>query len=174
MIESVPETPTGEVEHYVPHQPVMKEGAETTKIRIVYDCSAKSNPSNPSLNECLETGPKLQPLLFDISLRNRFRKYCVTGDIQKAFLQIRVKECDRDAHRILWYDNLTDRNVREYRFARVIFGATPSPYILGSTIEKHLKLYEGRYPETVKTLREDTYVDDIHGGGETAGQVPNL
>ncbi|XP_070550021.1 uncharacterized protein [Ptychodera flava] len=78
-------------------------------MRIVYDCSARANVRSPSLNDCLETGPPLQPLLFDIITRNRMRKFCITGDVQKAFLQIRVHEQDRDALRVLWYNNLQDR-----------------------------------------------------------------
>lgn len=167
IIEPIPSSPTGEVVHYVPHQPVIRENAETTKMRIVYDCSARANVQSPSLNDCLKTGPPLQPLLFDIMVRNRMRRFCITGDIRKAFLQIRVHERDKDAQRVLWYDNLQDRNVEDYRFTRVIFGATSSPYVLGATLQKHVLEYESKYPATTKSLLEDTYVDDIQGGGDT-------
>ena len=170
ILEAVQQQPTNEAVHYVPHQPVIREGAESTKLRIVFDCSAKSNPAAPSLNDCLQTGPALQPLLFDILLRNRFRRYCVTGDMKKAFLQIRIHEADRDVQRILWYNNLTDRQIEEYRFTRVIFGASPSPYILGATLQKHLENIE-THPETVQALLEDTYVDDIQGGGDSKEDV---
>ncbi len=53
----------------------------------------------------------------------------------KAFLQIIVQGCGQDAQRILLHDDLSNRNVLEYRFTRVIFGATPSPYILGATVQ---------------------------------------
>lgn len=43
-------------EFYILHKPVIRESAETTKQRIVYDASAKENTNCPSLNECLETG----------------------------------------------------------------------------------------------------------------------
>jgi hypothetical protein len=92
-----------EIVHYVPHQPVIREQAESTKMRIVYDCSSKANDKVLSLNDCLETGPSLQPLLFDILVRNRFRRYCITGDVKKAFRQIIIQRCDRDAQRLLWY-----------------------------------------------------------------------
>ena len=49
-------------EYYIPHKLVIRENAESTKMRIVYDASAKSNCSIPSLNECLETGAALQNL----------------------------------------------------------------------------------------------------------------
>jgi hypothetical protein len=38
-----------EVEFYIPHQPVIRESAESTKVRIVYDASAKANSGAPSL-----------------------------------------------------------------------------------------------------------------------------
>lgn len=69
----------------------------TTKLHIVYDCSAKANDHTPSLNDCLEVGPPIQPMMFDILLCNRKKKLCLTGNIQKEFLQIKfdVRErCD--------------------------------------------------------------------------------
>jgi len=166
ILELVPEVPTGEVIHYIPHQAVIREGAESTKMRIVYDCSAKRNPQSPSLNDCLEVGPPLQPAIFDILLRNRMKPFCITGDIQKAFLQIKISPEDRDALRLLWYDNLKERNIVQYRFTRVIFGSGPSPYILGAALEKHICQYEEKYPDTVNELLLNTYVDDVQSGGD--------
>ena len=171
IIEQVPENPSGNIVHYVPHQPVIRENAETTKMRIVYDWSSKMNDKIPSLNDCLGTGPSLQPLLFGILVPNHFRRYCVTGDVKKAFLQIMIRHCDRDAQRVLWYDDLECRNVAEYRFSRVIFGATSSPYILAATLKKHLEQYQNLYSDTVNSLRVDTYVDNIQGGGNSVEDV---
>ena len=53
-------------EFYIPHKPVVCESAETTKMRIVYDASARASGQTPSLNECLETGPPLQNQLWDV------------------------------------------------------------------------------------------------------------
>ena len=80
IMEPVPPHQTGEVVHYIPHQAVIREQAETTKMKIVYDCSSRADTQTPSLNDCLETGPPLQPLLFDILLRNRMRKHCVHSE----------------------------------------------------------------------------------------------
>ena len=85
MIEPAPKESNQAKVHYIPHHAVIKEESQTTPLRIVYDCSAKSSNTTPSLNECLETGPPLQPHLFDVLLRNRFRKFVITGDIKKAF-----------------------------------------------------------------------------------------
>ena len=53
----------------------------------------------------------LKPLLFDTVLRNHMNKYCVIGDIARAFLQIAADNKDRDAQRILWCSSLTDRKI---------------------------------------------------------------
>ena len=53
VIEQVPENPSGNIVHYVPHQPVIRENAEKTKVRIVYDCSSKTNERVPFLKRLL-------------------------------------------------------------------------------------------------------------------------
>ena len=47
-------------EFYLPHTPLVRENGESTKIRIVYDASARVDNQSKSLNEYLETGPNLQ------------------------------------------------------------------------------------------------------------------
>ena len=87
---------------YLPHRPVIRESAETTKIRTVYNASAKACQTSTSLNECLEKGSPLQNRLWDILRRSRFRPTLPCGDIEKGFLQIRIRESQRDALRFHW------------------------------------------------------------------------
>ena len=54
IVERVMEEPNERV-FYIPHKPVKRE--TSTKLRIVFDASAKPSDESPSLNECLETGP---------------------------------------------------------------------------------------------------------------------
>ena len=69
--------------------------------------------------------------------------------------------------RISWYNKLEDRLIKELRCSSVIFGASPSPYILGATIKRHLERYKEEFTDTIKTLKKDTYVNDIQGGGDS-------
>ena len=57
-------------EFYMPHKAVIRESAQTTKVRIVHDASAKPNSNSPSLNDCLETGPSLENFVMGYSCRN--------------------------------------------------------------------------------------------------------
>ena len=58
IVENAPEQ-ANRTEFYIPHKPVVHPGAESTKLRIVYDASARAHKDAPSLNECLEIGPSL-------------------------------------------------------------------------------------------------------------------
>ena len=60
IVEHAPHTVEGQREFYIPHKSVVRETAESTKLRIVYDTSARAWRGAPSLNECLNTGPSLQ------------------------------------------------------------------------------------------------------------------
>ena len=81
--------------HYLPHHGVVRQDKATSKLRIVYDASARS--TGPSLNNCLYTGPKFGQSIFDILLRFRHQKVALVGDIEKAFLMVSVREKDRDS-----------------------------------------------------------------------------
>ena len=47
IVERAPVTPDADKEFYLPHKPVFREGAETTKLRVVFDASAKSSRESP-------------------------------------------------------------------------------------------------------------------------------
>ena len=81
-------------------------------MRIVYDASARAYDSAPSLNDCLEVGPPLQNQLWKVLLRGRFHAVALAGDIRKAFLQVRIREQDRDALRFHWLDGKNPLRIR--------------------------------------------------------------
>ena len=112
IVEVAPEMPTGDRTFYMTHKPVVRESASTTKVRMVFNASGKSHPLANSINECMYTGPSLQPLLWDISIRARMSTHLVLVDIQKAFLQIGVREEDRDAFPFLFNINGQEQHQR--------------------------------------------------------------
>ena len=162
IVEVVPDSETkeeGEV-HYLPHHAVIRHDKETTKLRVVYDASARSG--GPSLNDCLYTGPKFNQNVCNILLRYRSYQVALTADIEKAFLMISIDKGDRDALRFLWFDDIQrkDPQVVTYRFARVVFGVSSSPFLLNATIRHHLEKFS-TYPSLVSSIIQSLYVDDL-------------
>ena len=109
---------------YIPRKPVVKESAETTKVRVVFDASASETDDAPSLNALLETGPALQNLLWDITIRKRFKPFALSADLRVAFLQVRIRESDvdRDVLRFHWIDEVAPSQVLVDRFTQAPFG----------------------------------------------------
>ena len=115
---------------------------------MVYDASARAYYGVPSLNECLHTGPPLQNELCNVIVCNRFHPFAVAGDMRKAFLQICVKEAERDALRFHWIKDKSTEELEVLRFTRVVFGLAPSPFLLNAVIQQHLKSVQSEYPGT--------------------------
>ena len=154
--------------HYIPHHAVITPGNATTKIRIVYDASAKSKKENKSLNECMYRGPVILEDLCTLLLKFRTNKIAMVADIEKAFLQIALQENDRDVTRFLWLKDLskpvTEDNLQVYRFSRVPFGIISSPFLLGGSVQHHLKSIG---TETASKVSKELYVDNLISGEDT-------
>ena len=171
IVERVPEEETasnvdkGQV-YYSPHHAVIRKDRETTKVRIVYDGSAKSSKEELSLNDCLETGDNYIPHIFDMLASFRNNPVGLTADIEKAFLMVSIKEEDRNMLRFLWFDDPSryTPKIAQFRFKRLLFGIRPSPSILGATIAHHLRLYKQSEPEMAALLKKSLYVDDLLSG----------
>ena len=129
--------------YYMPHKPVVRNEKSSTKVRMVFDASSRSNKnSSLSLNDSLLSGPCLTAPLLDVLLRFRSHNYAIVADIEKAFLQINVAPKQRDYVRFLWladinnidYKNFDSNEILEYRVCRVLFGLTSSPFLLTATL----------------------------------------
>ena len=171
IVEKVPEKPTGDRTFYMPHKPVIREDAITTKVRMVFDASAKPHVDANSINECMYTGPPLQPLLWDIMIKARMSTHILLADIQKAFLQIGIRDEDRDAFRFLFNVNGEEQHLR---FTRVPFGVEASPFMLGATLQYHCEQQPPELEETVEALRENTYVDNLMKIGSNIEELHNF
>ncbi|XP_078364115.1 uncharacterized protein LOC144648427 [Oculina patagonica] len=177
IIEAVPELDDDQAPmHFLPHHGVIRSDRETTKLRVVFDGSAKSDKSTASINECLEKGPNLVPHLFDIVVKFRGYPFAVVADIEKAFHQIQINPEDRKMLRFLWFDDIEKDcpQIKQFQFRRLVFGLTPSPAILASTIKHHLSKYEEKEPEVTSLLSSSLYVDDLAGGVFRENETVNL
>ncbi|XP_053392222.1 uncharacterized protein LOC128554912 [Mercenaria mercenaria] len=162
--------------HYIPHHAVVTPTKSTTKLRIVYDASARAKQSDRSLNENLYRGPVMLHDLCGMLMRFRLHKIALVADIEKAFLQIGLQPIDRDVTRFLWIKDfnkpVTEKdNITEYRFCRVPFGVISSPFLLGATVEYHLESFGTQIAEKIKN---DIYVDNLVTGTETISEAINM
>jgi hypothetical protein len=81
---------------------------------------------------------------------------------------VSVSPNDQDVLRFLWVDDITksDQNIQMFRFTRVVFGISSSPFLLNATIAHHSKLFASTNPELVSILLRSMYVDDVVLGAD--------
>ena len=80
---------------------VPKESNSMTKIRVVFDASAKSS-TGVSLNDTLLVGLTVHPPLVDMLLRFRLHRIALTTDISKMYRTIELALTDHDYHCFVW------------------------------------------------------------------------
>jgi hypothetical protein len=160
FIEKVKEEEdTGSKIHYILHHPVKKDST-ANPIRIVHDYSCRQNQHYPSVNDCLCSTPPILNKLTGLLTRFHLRKYGISTDIEKAFLQVGLDKQDHDATRFFWLSNPSDEKspLVTYRFKAILFGARCSPFILNATLLKHLNSQD---TDISKSLQKNLYVDNI-------------
>ena len=98
--------------------------------------------------------------------KNKNATSCYNRRYEASFPSDQYKR-RRDSLRFHWLKNPDEFQLQVYRFTRLIFGLGQAPFILGGTIEEHLKKYLLRFQEIVEEIMRAIYVDDIIGGADT-------
>ncbi|GFX76741.1 integrase catalytic domain-containing protein [Trichonephila clavipes] len=143
-------------------------------MRIVFDASSHED-GQPSLNDCIWSGENLNPNIFHLIISFRLNTIAITADIERAFLQISLRDEDRDAVRFLFPDIRSNQTgpykFQVYRFKRVMFGVNVSPFLLSATIKHHIENYREQYPAATEMLDTCLYVDDVISGADDISQA---
>ncbi|XP_037502613.1 uncharacterized protein LOC119377081 [Rhipicephalus sanguineus] len=168
----------GATVYYLPHHAVVRRDAITTKIRVVFDASSHERGES-SLNDILDKGVKLGAELLQLLVQFRMNPIILTADIRKAFLQISIRQEDRDALRFLWVNRITDEEgkpprIVEWRMTRVPFGASSSPFLLAATLQHHFDMWKKTEPVLATRLQKAFYVDDLVIGASTDEEALEL
>ncbi|XP_030760561.1 uncharacterized protein LOC115885714 [Sitophilus oryzae] len=148
--------------YYLAHHPVVKLSCATTKIRVVFDASAKDSKGQ-SLNDSLLTGEKLQKDIFSILLKFRIDKIVFTAVIKQMYRQIWIEPKHTDYQRILWRFSPFE-DVQDYRLKTVTFGVSSSPFLALRTIQQLIAEGKASFPLAAKVLETDIFVDDVVTG----------
>ena len=77
--------------YYLPMHTVRKESSSTSKIRVVFNASAKTLPG-VSLNDQLLVGPTVHPSLIDVLLRSRKYRIALMTDVSRMYRAVLLPE----------------------------------------------------------------------------------
>lgn len=165
--ETVPLGDLDKPEHevfYLPMHAVYKNSSTTTKIRAVFDASAKSS-SGMSLNDTLLVGPTVHPPLIDVLLRFRQHRIALTADVSKMYRPVELTSADRDLHRFVWRSN-SKEVLKDYRMTRVTFGVSASSFAANMAMKQNAIDHAYKYPLAADVVEKSFYVDDCLSGAD--------
>ncbi|XP_073841380.1 uncharacterized protein [Musca autumnalis] len=154
----VPSLPKHTQTFFLPHHCVRKEDSTTTKLRVVFDGSAKTT-TGVSLNDVLSAGPTIQPKLFDTLLRFRFFKVALSGDICKMYRCVRVSNPDNYLQCVLWRNDPAE-NIGVYKLDTVTYGTKPAAFLAIRGMHQLSYDEEESYPLAAKIVRCDLNFHD--------------
>jgi hypothetical protein len=157
---------------FLPHHAVTKETSTTTKLRVVFDASAKTT-TGVSLNDAVMVGPKLQNDLFDIIIRFRTHQYVFTADINKMYRQIIVADQHRKYQTILWRES-PDIPIREYQLATVTYGLNCAPFLAIRCLQQLAEEEKDKYPAAYPALLNDFFMDDALTGANSIEETNQI
>jgi len=159
-------------QYIIPHHAVWKQEIGKSKLRVVFDASARS-ASGQSLNDTLYVGPKLQRDIVDVLLGFRLYRFAFSTDICKMYRQIKVKVHYRDYQHILWRATPTDA-LKEYELNTVTYGVNSAPFLALRVLHDIADRCGAQFPPVQKALRLQTYMDDICTGAATLDEAREL
>ena len=157
---------------FLPHFAVTRPDAATTKVRVVFDASAKCG--DRSLNDYLHAGPKLQRELPDILIRFRAKPIAMVADVAEMYLQIELAPEDRMYHRFLWRNLDDTQEPTMYEYNRVVFGVNSSPFVAQMVSQQHARQLQQDFPRGAEAILKSTYMDDTMDSTEDDDQAVKL
>ncbi|XP_055619069.1 uncharacterized protein LOC129764228 [Toxorhynchites rutilus septentrionalis] len=159
-------------QYFLPHHAILRPESSTTKLRVVFDASSKSQ-SGISLNGVLLSGPTIQDSLISIIMRYRMHAFVVSADIAKMYRQILVHPTDQPLQRIYWRDT-RDSPLRIYQLQTLTYG-TNSASFLATRVLQQLSHDEGaKFPLAVPVLQKDFYMDDMLTGSHDISKLKEI
>ena len=157
---------------YLPMHAVYKDSSSTSKLRVVFDASAKSS-SGVSLNDQLLVGPTVHAPLIDVLLRFRRHVIALSTDISRMYRAILLPESQRDLHRFVWRRNERDP-LKDYRMTRLTFGVSASSFAANMAVKQNAIVHEHSHPLAAEAVRDCFYVDDGLLGADSLPEATEL
>jgi hypothetical protein len=144
---------------FLPHHPVIRQDARTTKLRCVFDGSALTK-KKVSLNDLLFNGAVAQRELFDILTLFRTDKFFLICDIKAMFRCINLNPAQRSLQNILWRES-PEQDIKCIQLNTVSYGLRSSSFLATRCLSDLVERNEHSMPLAASAIRNSTYVDDI-------------
>ncbi|MCG8621516.1 MAG: hypothetical protein MJE68_05890, partial [Proteobacteria bacterium] len=160
--ELVPETDLEKPPHrvfYLPIHAVTKESSTTTKVRAVFDTSARTSTGELP-NDTLMVGLTVHSSLIDVPLRFQFHRVALVADVSRMYRAIALTETDKDLHQFVWRSSSKDI-LQGYHMTHITFGVSDSSFVANMCVRQNALDF------AAKAVEDSFYVDGSITGADS-------
>lgn len=158
--------------YFLPHHGVEKSDSLTTRLRVVFDASAKTT-TGISLNDTLKVGPNIQQDLLSILLRFRKHNVVLVGDIAKMYRQVQIDPDQRDLQLIVWREDPSE-DLKYFQLNTVTYGTASASFLSTRCVKQVAIDNFEKFPEESKIIMNDFYIDDLLTGSTDDSTLLNI
>ena len=153
---------------------VRKDSSMTSKVRIVFDASAKT-ASGASLNDQLLVAPMVHvhPTLSDVLLRFQCHKVALTADVSRMYQAVLLHESQHNLHLFVWRED-SRRPLMKFRMKRLTFGMSASSFAANMALRQNAIDYAESHPQATQAALDASYVDDGLMGADSVKEAIRL
>ncbi|XP_055622571.1 uncharacterized protein LOC129766130 [Toxorhynchites rutilus septentrionalis] len=171
-MDLVKEKDEHKVIYYIPLSCVAKPDSTTTKLRVVYDASAKTT-TGKSLNDIQAIGPVIQKDQLDLLLEFRGEDYVLSADITKMYRQTLVHDDDTWMQCIRYRFNKNEP-IRTYRLKTVTYGEAASSFLACRALHQAGEEQKETDEELGNIIQQSFYVDNLMLGADSEEKLIDI
>ncbi|XP_055623147.1 uncharacterized protein LOC129766597 [Toxorhynchites rutilus septentrionalis] len=160
------------IKYFIPHSCVVKPDSTSTKLRVVFDASAKTL-SGISLNDIQVVGPTIQRELFDLLIDFKTHDKVLMADIAKMYRQILIAQPDTWLQCILWRKH-SNEPLRAYRLLTVTYGEASSSFLACRALYEAAEDYRTINSKITEAIQQSFYVDNLMIGAASTEELIEL
>ena len=151
---------------------VRKEDSSTSKLHIVFDASAKTNPGI-SLNNKFLIRPMLHRHLIDVLVQFQSHKVALTADMSQMYRAILLPDQQWDLHWFVWRNNPL-LPLKNYETTRLTFGICALSFAANMVMKQNAIDRMASYRWATWIALNLVYLDDGLMGADSIQEAKKL
>ena len=172
MQEIDPKVYANQTRFYFPHHAVEKPDSTTTKVRVVFNGSAKT-PSGLTLNDTQCIGPIVQSDGITLAFKFRLNPIVIIADIAKMYRMIEVTPEQRNYQLIFWRRH-PEEPIKTFELKTVTYGTASASFQSTRCLKQLAIEAREEFPKAADDVEKGFYVDDYISGADTVDSAVEL
>ena len=155
--------------YYISNHAIWQRKDGGKKLRVIFNGSQPTCSGN-SLNDIMYGCPKFQNNISTIIVRWWMHKIFFCADVKMLYRQFKVHPGHLNLQRIIWFNSALEP-IKHYTLLTVTNETNCAPFLALRTLKQLCRDNGEQFPESVKAINEELYVDELVCGTRDVKQA---